>query len=314
MAKSIAARTQQKLDINQQCLSEGLANLVGSFFRCFPGSGSLTRSAINVQAGAVSQWSGVFAALAVALTVMLFAPLARYIPRACLAGILLISAWRLVDRKQLFYHLRATHFDTQIVLATAFSAIVINIEFCILIGVFLSVGLYVRRAARLHLTELTLDAERVLRERQPSDPRCDRLLLFSLEGELFFGSAPDLERHFESIEATLQPAARVVVLRLKRVRNPDAVCLELFDRFIRRMKRRGIHLILCGIRNDFARGLESSGVATQLGKGSIFEEQEGPLSSTLEAVRFAYDLLGGDYCSICPRRSEGNKEALYYMI
>src|SRR5439155_2201838 len=77
MAKAIAARTQQKLDINQQCLSEGVANLVGSFFQCFPGSGSLTRSAINVQAGAVSQWSGVFAAAGVAVTVVFFAPLAR---------------------------------------------------------------------------------------------------------------------------------------------------------------------------------------------------------------------------------------------
>ena len=104
MAKSIAARTRQKLDINQQCMSEGLANLVGSFFQCFPGSGSLTRSAINVQAGAVSQWSGVFAAIAVALTMVLFADFARYVPRATLAGLLLVSAWRLVDRKQLMHH------------------------------------------------------------------------------------------------------------------------------------------------------------------------------------------------------------------
>ena len=59
MAKAIAAQTRQKLDMNQQCLSEGLANLTGSFFQCFPGSGSLTRSAINQQAGAATQWSGV---------------------------------------------------------------------------------------------------------------------------------------------------------------------------------------------------------------------------------------------------------------
>ena len=59
MAKAIAAQTGQKLDMNQQCLSEGLANFSGSFFQCFPGSGSLTRSAINQQAGAVTQWSGI---------------------------------------------------------------------------------------------------------------------------------------------------------------------------------------------------------------------------------------------------------------
>ena len=111
MAKAIAAHTGQKLDINQQCLSEGLANMTGSLFHCFPGSGSLTRSAINQQAGAVSQWSGVIAAAAVAATVLLFAPAAHFIPRAALAGVLILSAARLVDRKQLLYHLRATRFD-----------------------------------------------------------------------------------------------------------------------------------------------------------------------------------------------------------
>ena len=92
MAKAIAAQTRQKLDMNQQCLSEGLANFSGSFFQCFPGSGSLTRSAINQQAGAATQWSGVVSAVAVALIMLVFAPYARFIPRAALAGILMVSA------------------------------------------------------------------------------------------------------------------------------------------------------------------------------------------------------------------------------
>ena len=314
MAKAIASRTQQKLDINQQCLSEGLANLVGSFFQCFPGSGSLTRSAINVQAGAVSQWSGVFAAIAVALTVISLADFAYYIPRASLAGILLISAWRLVDRKQLMYHLRSTRFDMQIVLATAFAAFAINIEFCILIGVFLSVVLYVGRAARLHVTELTMTPERVIREREPNDPRCDRIQIYSLEGELFFGSAPDLDKHLAAFAERAQAATRVVVLRLKRVRNPDAVCLELFERFLDKMRERNIRVLLCGVRADFARAMRSSGLEAKLGKEHLFLEQERVFSSTLDAVRFAYDLLEGDFCSICPRRGVAGTGALYYMI
>ncbi len=81
MSKSLAARSRQKLDINQQCLSEGVANFVGSLFHCFPGSGSLTRSYINFQAGAVTQWSGVICAGMVALTIVGLAPLAQFIPK-----------------------------------------------------------------------------------------------------------------------------------------------------------------------------------------------------------------------------------------
>ena len=315
MAKAIAAQTGQKLDINQQCLSEGLANLAGSFFQCMPGSGSLTRSAINQQAGAVTQWSGVISAAAVAAIVIGFGDLARYIPRAALAGILIISAWRMVDRHQLFYHWRATRFDKGIVLATAISAVAISVEFCILIGVLMSFVLYVRRAARLHMVEMTVTPERVLRERLPADPRCGRMRIYSMEGELFFGSAPDLERDLEFIEKQATAEIRVVVLRIKRVRNPDAVCIHFIDAFLRRMNERKLPVLLCGVRPEMLKVMRKTGVADRLGVHQLFPEEEGEAqSSTLKAVRHAYDLLAGDVCSACPRRTEEHREPMYYMI
>ncbi len=316
MAKAIAAQTGQKLDINQQCLSEGVANITGSLFQCFPGSGSLTRSAINQQAGAVTQWSGVISAGAVAATVLLFAPLAHYIPQAALAGILMVTAWRMMDRRQLLYHLRATRFDAGILVATALAAIVVSVEFCILIGVFLSFVLYVPRAARLHLTELTLTPERVIRERVPADPPCGRMLIYDLEGELFFGSAPNLEKHLTTLERRAREGIRVVVLRLKRVRNPDAACLRLIDAFLTRMHERQITVLLCGVRHDLARALRNAGLEERLGPRHIFAEVVSVGSSTLDAVRYAYELLAGDVCATCPRRDEElrGKEPWYYMI
>jgi SulP family sulfate permease len=323
MAKALAVRTGQKLDINQQCLSEGLANLGGSLFQCMPGSGSLTRSTINYQAGAVTQWSGLFSAVAVAAIVLLFRPLAEYvaplphyIPRAALAGILMVSAWRLVDRKQLKYHLRATRFDAGIVLVTAVAAVFVSVEFCILVGVFVSFALYVPRAARVHLSELTLTPERVIRERLPDDPPCGRMLLYNIEGELFFGSAPDLEEQLEAIERRAGDGIRVLVLRLKRARNPDAVCLSVLDQFIRRLQARRVRVLLCGVRRDLARVLRTTGLETRLGSEHIFIETTAIYSSTLSAVRRAYELLGSDVCATCPRRDEvsNGKESWYYMI
>src|SRR5205823_12049252 len=90
IAKSIAARTRQPLDCNRQCLAEGLANLGGGLFQCMPGSGSLTRSAINFQAGAATRMSGVIAAAAVAGALLLFAEQADYIPTSAIAGMLII--------------------------------------------------------------------------------------------------------------------------------------------------------------------------------------------------------------------------------
>lgn len=253
MAKAIAAQTGQKLDINQQCLSEGLANLSGSLFQCFPGSGSLTRSTINQQAGAVTQWSGVISAGAVAAIVLLFGDLASYIPRAALAGILILSAFQIVNRHQLLYHWQATRFDRWIVLATAVAAFAINVEYCMLIGVLMSFVFYVPRAGRLHMTELVVTPERVVRERGAGDPRCDRIRIYSMEGELFFGSAPDLEKHLEAIAKHADDGIRVLVLSLKHVRNPDAVCIQLIDLFLVGMNARKVPVLLCGIRPEMAR-------------------------------------------------------------
>lgn len=316
IAKSIAVRTLQKLDYNRQCLAEGLANLGGGFMQCMPGSGSLTRSAINFQAGAVTRWSGVIAAVAVAATLLLFAPWARYVPKPALAGILLVTAWRLVDRRRLLYCLRATRFDAGIALATAFAAIFISIEFSILIGTFLSFLFFVPRAARLLAHELVVGPERVVRERQPDDPQCTKLALFSLEGELFFGAAPELEEHLEELKRRVDQGVRHIVLRLKRARNPDMVCLEILQRFFEDMQRHKVTVLLCGVRPDFAQALRNVDYHHALSDDCLFLEEQAADSSTLRAVRRAYELLGRDLCPTCPRRGEAeeHKADWYYMI
>jgi SulP family sulfate permease len=303
MAKSIAARTGQKLDINQQCISEGAANLAGSFFQCFPGSGSLTRSAVNQQAGAVSQWSGVFAAIAVAGTVLLIAPLAQYIPRASLAGLLMLAAFRMVDREQLVFHLRATRFDAGVVIATALAAVAISVEFCILIGVFLSFVLYVPRAAQVRMTQLVRMPDQRVRPRQPGERIDDELLIYHLEGELFFGTEPDLEAHCAAIAEAAHGKIRAVILVLQRARNPDAAFLMLLRSLDRRLRQRGVTLVLCGVAADMDATFACTGIRMQIGDGRIFCEPAPGCTEPTEVPSACY-LLQRAECATCPRRQQ----------
>jgi sulfate permease, SulP family len=313
MSKAIAAQTRQRLNMNQLCLSEGLANFTGSFFQCMPGSGSLTRSAINQQAGAVSQWSGVVSAVAVALIMVAFAPYARLIPRAALAGILIVSAWKMIDWRGLFYHVRVTRFDSMIIGVTAFSAVAISIEFCILIGVVMSSLLTVRRAGRMLLTEFTITPDGTIRERFPDDVRCNRLLIYGLEGEMFFGASAALERHFERVEQRIDGRTRAVILRLKRVRNADAAGMIMLKDFVDRIRARDVDVILCGVRADLAQRLETTRLGERTG-AAIFREERVPLTSTILAIRHANQLIG-DPCATCPRRGTGEgNPALRYVF
>jgi SulP family sulfate permease len=313
MSKVIAAQTRQPVNMNQQCLSEGLANVAGSFFQCIPGSGSLTRSAINLQAGAATQWAGVVSAGAVALIVVAFAPYARFIPRSALAGILIVSAWRMIDWHALVYHLRATRFDSLIVWVTALSAIFVSIEFCVLIGVFMSSLLTVGRAGRMQLIEFVVTADGAIRERLPDDARCNRLLMYGLEGEMFFGASAAIESHFQAIEQRIDEHTRAVVLRLKRARNVDAVGMNLLEGFVDRVRARGVHVLLCGVRPNFAAQIEKTGLVHRIGDPIFFEERV-PLTSTIRAIRHAYRLID-DPCATCrqPRGGAG-EPSLHYVI
>ncbi len=302
MAKAISSRTKQRLDINQQLLSEGLANAVGSFFQCMPGSGSLTRSAINQQAGAVSQWSGVVSALAVAATMVLFAPWARFVPRSALAGILILTAFRMVEWRALAYHFRASRFDAVIISATAISAVAISVEFCVLIGVLLSFIMAVPRVGGIRLTEFVVTADGYVQERLDDDNPCSQVLIFGLEGDFFFAAAASLEAQLDCIVARLEPTTRVVILRLKRARNPDAVGLALLDQFLRELHARGVCVVFGGVRSELLLGLERSGTTKLLGSGNLFVEQQVRHTSTHQAVAYSYRLLT-KRCAHCPLRS-----------
>jgi SulP family sulfate permease len=291
IAKAIAHKSRQTLDYNRQCLAEGVGNVVAGFFRAMPGSGSLSRTAINHQAGAQTRLSGVFAALVVAFVVVTLGPLTAYIPKAALAGLLIVAAARLIDFERIGYIVRGSGYDAFLLIATAFAAVFIDIEFAILIGVTLSVLIYLPRAGRLKATELVVSPERVVRERLAGDPPNQDVLIIDLEGELFFGAAPDLARHLSNAAArAIQQGIGYLVIRVKRVRNPDVVALEEFEKFLRDAAAAGLTVLLAGVRAELLHAIRRVGIARLLSPDLIFPEDDEQFSATLRAIRRAHAL------------------------
>jgi SulP family sulfate permease len=308
VAKSIATHTRQPLDYNRQCLAEGIGNLVGGFFQSLPGSGSLTRSAINYQSGAITRMSGIYSSLIVGIAVLALGPYARFIPKSALAGLLFITAARLIDWKRLAYAVRASRFDAILVFATAFAAVFISVEDSILIGVAISLLLFVPRVSKLGIRELIVTPERVLREREPDDPRSSSLLIYDLEGELFFGAAPELDHYLDEIkQETISTNIKYVVLRLRRTRTPDVVAIEHLERFLRDAEKRGVTVLLAGVRPNLAKILRNVRFNEWLPANRIYPEKDETFSATLNAVRHAYRLLNQE-----SKREE--KEAVYYLV
>ncbi|OBK07657.1 SulP family inorganic anion transporter [Mycobacterium sp. 1245852.3] len=312
IAKAIAYQTQQTIDYNRQIMAEGLANITGGFFQSLPGSGSLSRSAINFQAGAQTRFSGIVSAATVAAALLLFAPLLRYVPQPALAGLLLVTAARLVDFKRLVYTLKASRYDAGLVIVTAFTGVAIDLDKSVLLGVVLSILLFVPRAAKLKAKELIVTPERVVRERVPGDPADPSILIYDLEGELFFGAAPELDRYLQEISRRIaDDGVRFAVLRLKRVRHPDVVCIERIEHFLREESARGVTILLAGVRPDTLEVLTNVGFESWFPAGHVFPEEDEEYSATLKAVRYAHGKLA-ELKPKAPLPAAHSK--LYYLV
>jgi SulP family sulfate permease len=169
-----------------------------------------------------------------------------------------------------------------------------------LIGVALSFALYIPKAAKISLTELAVTTDRVIREVQPDDPRCSLVRIYNLEGELFFGSSPDFENLIESIQQQVEPSWKVIILRLKRARNPDSVCMQILEQFIRRMHTQGVTVMLSGVDQEILKVLANVGILELIGASNVFREESEIWASTIQALKAAYDLLGPQRCKHCP--------------
>jgi sulfate permease, SulP family len=166
----------------------------------------------------------------------------------------------------------------------------------------------VPRVSKLGIRELIVTPERVVRERLPDEPRSGSLLIYDLEGELFFGAAPELDHYLDRItQETIKTGIKYVVLRLRRSRNPDVVAIEHLEQFLRDAAKRCVTVLLAGVRPDLAKILRNVGFNEWLPADRIYPEKEEIYSATLNAVRHAYRFLNQE-------DKNAEREAVYYLV
>ncbi len=291
IAKSIAAKSGERISANQEFFAQGLKNFLTSFFQCIPGSGSFTRSALDYAAGAETRFAAVFNAIFVAIIFLLFAPQAGMIPRASLAAVLFVIAFGLIDWRYLLRMARTSRSDFAVCLASFIATLLAPLEYAIFIGIFLNIALYLRRASHLHIAEMVhLPGGRQFIERPLADRTGRQKVLFlQVEGELFFGVADELS---DRLLPLLRSEVRVVIFRLKRTHSIDSTVLSVIENFTRDLQQRGGHIILCGVRPELMRVIKAYGLLSLIGRENVFEAGIGIFSSAKQAIARARILVG----------------------
>ena len=280
VGRSIATYTGQRVEASAEFVGQGIANLTAAFTTGFPVSGSLSRSALNFQAGARTRVAGVVTGLMILPVLLLFGGTLNHTPVASLAGLLMVVAWDLVDVPRIKEIVTATPSDRVAFGVTLLGTWVLSLDMAIYAGVGISIVLFLRNARLLTVSELVVGADGHVHELQPEwDEHPDTAALAELggdaavrimnvEGATFFGAAGELNLALDHM--IRDPAVKAVVVRLKRTQGMDVTAANVFKAAAERLQGQGRHLLLAGMEPDAAGVLDRAGVTAVVGADNTF--------------------------------------------
>jgi SulP family sulfate permease len=272
-SRAVAARSGQRLDTNQEFFGQGVANVLSGFFSGYPVSGSFSRTAINYESGGRSPLANVFSGLWVLAAMLVLAPLAKHLPRAALAGVLLVTAFGMIDRKEMRRILRTSRGDSSIMLATFFATLVLPLETAVLAGMLVSFGRFLIKTSTPGVYAVVPDEN--FRHFLKADEAtvCPQLGIMKIEGSLYFGAVNHVE---EAIFANQQanPRQMFLLLKMHMVDHCDVSGIHMLESVVRAYRKRGGDVFLDGVRPMVRHMMNLAGFDKTIGADNILDQED----------------------------------------
>ncbi|MDQ7028192.1 MAG: SulP family inorganic anion transporter [Anaerolineae bacterium] len=271
---------------NRDFVAQGLSNIVGGFFQGMPSGGSLSRTAVNVSAGAKTRWANIFSGLYIGLILLAFGGLIEKITLAALAGHLVVAAFSLIRPREIALVWRVNPSARAAMVATFVSTLILPLEFSIYIGVFLSLGLYIYSSSgNVKVVQLVRAENNHFREIDlPKTLPEHGVTIISVHGHLYFAAVHHLEGCLP--DPTIAHHT-VVILRLRNNRYMGSTGIHLLERYAKQLRHHGGRLILSGV-SPFVRDQLSRTQSLQFfGEDNIFVQSDTIFGATEHALEAA---------------------------
>ncbi len=299
IARSVAIKSGQTIDSNQEFIGQGLSNIFGSFFSSYASSGSFNRSGVNYGAGARTPLAAVFSAVFLLLIVLLVAPLVAYLPVTAMAGVLFQVAWGLID----FHHISEIlqrHRKETVVLAVTFFGTLVDLEKGIFLGIIVSLIFYLYRTSRPSMRPLApIASEKYNPNRKFIDvgadaPGCPQMEMVRMEGSIFFGAVEHVQQTLKQIDER-DPQKKHVMIFSRAVNFIDLAGAEMLAAEAKRRQAIGGGLYLVGAQPGFKAMLREGGHIEHVGQENIFANKG-------VAIATVYPRLDSEICRTCTAR------------
>lgn len=281
ISKSMATRTKQRIDPDQELIGQGLANIVGSLFQSFPVSGSFSRSAVNLATGAMTGLSSVVAGAIVLVTLLLLTPLLYHLPQAALAAIIMLAVVNLVNFSAIRHAWQAHRHDgiAAVVTFVATLSFAPHLDNGILVGAALAIILYLYRTMRPRVAVLGRHADGTLRDAQLFNlPTSEKLIAIRYDGSLFFANVP----YFEDVileQVARHPQARHILIVGDAINELDASGEEMIRHLAHRLRDNGVSLVFSGLKRQVLSVMENTGLRDIIGAQHFHRTEDHALQA-----------------------------------
>ncbi|WP_378080415.1 SulP family inorganic anion transporter [Cerasicoccus arenae] len=296
ISKNLAAQAGDRIDVNQQMLSVGAANLVCAFGSGMTVSGSLTRSALNHRSGARTPIASMFSGTLLIATLFLVGGLIQYIPRPALSALVITVGVSLINVEQIKLVLKSTKSDAAVFFTTFGGGLFLPLDTAIYLGAAASMVFFIRKAARPELKEISIAESGELVESEISHDRPE-IAIVHVEGDLFFASS---DVFLEQIRRLAEhPTQKALILRLRNAYHLDATVAMSIQQLIKLGRDKGCAIIVSGAHEDVERIFRQSGLMDLLGEENFFRHNpDNPNISTRDALKRAKAITGIDSADI----------------
>ena len=284
IAKAMAGKTGQRLDPNQELIGQGLANICGAIGKSYPTSGSFSRSAVNLQSGAVSGLSSVFTSIAVVIVLLFFTPLLYHLPQSVLASVIMMAVIGLVNISGFIHAWRAQWYDGAIAIITFICTLLFapHLDRGIMIGVLLSLLVFLYKSMRPTVVSLSRAKDAALRCANTHGLReCKYIAMVRFDGPLFFANASYLEDKIMDIMRKRKDL-RHIVLVPNGINDIDASGEETLSLLIDRVRSAGIKISLSGVNESVMKVLKKTHFPEKMGEGNMHPTMERAIQNIYE--------------------------------
>jgi MFS superfamily sulfate permease-like transporter len=272
IAKAMAAKTGQRIDPNRELMGQGLANMIGAAAQSYPVAGSFSRSAVNLQSGAVSGMSSVITGLAVVATLFFFTPLLYHLPQSVLAAIIMVAVAGLVNVQGFVHAWQAQWYDGAISVITFACTLAFtpHLDRGILVGVGLSLSVFLYRSMRPHVADLSLGLDEALHDAVNHGLReCRYIDVVRFDGPLFFANASYLEEQIRQ-RRKIKKHLKHIIIAAESISDMDASGSDSLSLTVDRVRSAGIDISVSGIHEPVKQVLKRTHLLSKIGEDHIY--------------------------------------------